>query len=164
MPKTVKEVAKTKTEPKKVNKMTFYQAVGRRKDATANVRLYVCDTHKSLTLENVEIKPGDIVVNSRQVNKYFNGAVAEKIYLEPFRTTNTMGRFAVSVKINGGGLAGQLGAFVHGVSRALLLVDNEKFRPILKKKGFLTRDARIKERRKAGFAQKARARKQSPKR
>ena len=86
------------------------------------------------------------------------------MYLEPFRTTNTMGRFATSIKVVGGGLSGQLGAVIHGISRALEKVDKEKFRPILKKRGFMKRDPRAKERRKAGRAGKARARKQSPKR
>jgi len=86
------------------------------------------------------------------------------MYLEPFRTTNTLGRFVVSVRAEGGGLAGQLGATIHGISRALEKVDKEKFRPILKKRGFMKRDPRAKQRRKAGFAGKSRARKQSPKR
>ncbi|MEK7119097.1 MAG: 30S ribosomal protein S9, partial [Patescibacteria group bacterium] len=88
----------------------------------------------------------------------------KKMYLEPFRTTNTVGRFAVSVQAAGGGLSGQLGAVIHGISRALEKVDKEKFRPILKKRGFMTRDPRAKQRRKAGYAGKSRARKQSPKR
>ena len=86
------------------------------------------------------------------------------MYQEPFRTTNTLGRFAVSITTTGGGIFGQLGAAIHGLSRALEKVDKEKFRPILKKRGLMTRDPRKKERRKAGFAGKARARKQSPKR
>jgi len=84
--------------------------------------------------------------------------------MEPFRTTNTMNRFAISIKTKGGGLSGQLGAVVLGLSRALEKVDKERYRPILKKRGFLTRDPRAKQRRKAGYAGKARARKQSPKR
>ena len=96
--------------------------------------------------------------------KLFPGEVFKKMYQEPFRTTNTMSRFAVSIKVKGGGLSGQLGAVIHGISRALEKVDKEKFRPILKKRGFMMRDPRAKQRRKAGFAGKARARKQSPKR
>ena len=69
--------------------------------------------------------------------------MAKKLYLEPFRTTNTIGRFAVSALIEGGGNRGQLGAFIHAVSRALEQVDKEKFHSILKKKGFLTRDSQI---------------------
>lgn len=135
--------------------ITYYEAVGRRKNATARVRLYLAkEGHEK----------GDMVVNGLPVEKYFSGEVAKKIYLEPFRTTNTIGRFVTSILVSGGGLSGQLGAVLQGISRALCKVDLEKFRPILKKRGFLARDSRAKERRKAGFAGKARARKQSPKR
>ncbi len=141
----------------------YYEAVGRRREATARVRLYVV-TEGSVKVGDSEVVKGAIVVNGRPVEQYFPGEVSKKIYFEPFRTTNTMNRFATSVKVAGGGLAGQLGAFIHGVSRALEKVDREKFRPILKKRGFLTRDSRAKQRRKAGLAGKARAKKQSPKR
>lgn len=142
---------------------SFFQAVGRRKEATCRIKLYVT-SDKSLTINGNPIKKGDIIINSRPIEKYFSGQVSKKNYLEPYRTTNTLGRFTTSAIISGGGQSGQLGAFIHALSRALLLVDREKFRPILKSKGYLTRDARVKERRKAGFAQKARAKKQSPKR
>jgi small subunit ribosomal protein S9 len=127
------------------------------------VRLYVVNDSE-IQISGKTLKKGEILVNNRPIESYFPGEIYKKLYLEPFRTTNTIGRFAVSAKISGGGLSGQLGAFIHGVSRALVKVDEEKLRPILKKRGFLTRDSRIKERRKAGFAQKARAKKQSPKR
>lgn len=141
----------------------YYEAVGRRKESTARVRLYVvADT--SVTVAGQPLEKGAMVVNGRKVEQYFPGEVAQKMYLEPFRTTNTANRFAVSVKAVGGGLSGQLGAVIHGISRALEKVDREKFRPILKKRGFMTRDPRAKQRRKAGYAGKARARKQSPKR
>lgn len=132
-------------------KISYYEAVGRRKTASARARLYVS--------ENKEF-----TVNGKPVETFFPGEVFKKMYTEPFRTTNTVGRFAVSIKTTGGGLPGQLGATIHAISRALLKVDNEKFRPILKKRGFLMRDPRAKQRRKAGFAGKSRARKQSPKR
>jgi small subunit ribosomal protein S9 len=103
-------------------------------------------------------------VNGRPVENYFPGEVLKKMYQEPFRTTNTLSRFAVTIKTTGGGLYGQLGAVIHGISRALEKVDKEKFRPILKKRGFMKRDPRAKQRRKAGFAGKARARRNSPKR
>lgn len=156
---------KTETTVKKPEKQTeFYQAVGRRKEATARVKLFVVNSDDGMTLKDKLLKKGDMLINYRAVEQYFPGEVNKKIYLEPFRTTNTLGRFAVSALIEGGGLYGQLGAFVHGISRALEKVDKEKFRSILKKRGFMTRDPRTKERRKAGFAQKARAKKQSPKR
>lgn len=137
------------------SEISYYEAVGRRKNASARVRLYI-------TKEGNE--KGDVIVNGISAEKYFPGEISKKIYLEPFRTTNTIGRFVTSILVSGGGLSGQLGAVIQGVSRALEKVDKEKFRPILKKRGFLTRDPRKKERRKAGFAGKARARKQSPKR
>lgn len=163
------KVPKEKTE--KLTKMvvqkpaapTFYQAVGRRKEATARVKLFVVPTGEVI-VKNIVLKGGDMIVNFRKIEEYFPGAVYQKILLEPFRMTNTLGRFAVSALIVGGGPAGQLGAFIHGVCRALEKVDKEKFRTILKSHGFMTRDSRIKERRKAGNAQKARAKKQSPKR
>lgn len=153
----------TQQEPKTTKEeVAYYQGVGRRKESTAMVRLYVAK--ERLVLDGKEVNKGDIIVNSRTAEEYFPGEVNKKMFQEPFRTTNTLGRFAVSVKVVGGGLAGQLQAVIHGISRALEVVDKEKFRPILKKRGFMTRDPRIKERRKAGYAGKARARKQSPKR
>lgn len=151
---------------KKKNKkktVSFYQAIGRRKEATATIRLYP-KIAGDIRRGDLLIKKGTIVVNDKPIEDYWPGKVAEVEYLEPFRTTNTLGRFTVSAKISGSGKSSQLGAFVHGVARALEKVDPHKFRPILKKKGFLTRDARVKERRKAGLAQSARAKKQSPKR
>jgi len=162
-----KKQTEEKTEKVTVKKTTkapsYYEAVGRRKEATARVRLYVLSDGE-LTISGATVKKGDIFVKKRPIEKYFSGEVYKKLYTEPFRITNTIGRFTVSSIIVGGGVSGQLGAFTHAVARALEKVDREKFRPILKKNGFLTRDSRIKERRKAGFAQKARARKQSPKR
>lgn len=134
-------------------KKSLYSAVGRRKQSVAQVRL-VPKTGKG---------EGGIFVNGKPIDDYFRGKVYEKFYLEPFRITNTIGRFRVEVKVEGGGVSGQLGACIHAFSRVLLEVD-EKFRPILKKRGLLTRDARAKERRKAGLAGKARKKKQSPKR
>ncbi len=139
----------------KPKELSYYEAVGRRKTASARARLYVTGG---------AVEKGEMIVNGKPVEKFFPGEVFKKMYQEPFRTTNTMGRFGVSIKTVGGGLNGQLTATIHALSRALIKVDNEKFRPILKKRGFLMRDPRAKQRRKAGFAGKARARKQSPKR
>jgi len=144
-------------------KTTYYEAVGRRKNATARVRLHVIKD-ESMTMSGVTLAKGDVLVNGRPAEQYFAGEIMKKMYLEPFRTTNTIGRFVVSVVITGGGLSGQLNAMVHGISRALEKTDKEKFRPILKKRGFLKRDPRTRERRKPGRAGKARAQKQSPKR
>lgn len=155
-------MAKKEEMKTKETAVSYYEGVGRRKEGTARVRLYV--TEDEVSMKGSTIKKGDIQVNGRPFEKYFPTEIAQKLCLEPFRITNTLGRFAVSVVVVGGGPMGQLNAFIHGVSRALLKADKEKFRPILKKRGFLTRDPRAKQRRKAGYAQKARARKQSPKR
>ena len=147
----------------KEDKVSYYEAVGRRKTASARARLYVVKD-AAVTIRGKSVEKGGMIVNGLPVEKFFPGEVFKKRYQEPFRTTNTMSRFAVSVTTTGGGLTGQLGATIHALSRALIKVDLEKFRPILKKRGFLMRDPRAKQRRKAGFAGKARARKQSPKR
>lgn len=161
MVKKIKQEDQVEKIEKGVPVLSYYEAVGRRKTSTARVRLYVAE---SVTLAGVAVAKGDMIVNGRTVEKYFPGEVYKKMYQEPFRTTNTMGRFAVTIKATGGGLSGQLSAVIHGISRALEIVDKEKFRPILKKRGFMKRDPRAKQRRKAGFAGKSRARKQSPKR
>ena len=157
----VEKIEKAEKTTKEV--VPYYEATGRRKNATARARLHVVK-EESITINGVNIAKGGITVNGRPVEQYFPGEVAKKMYQEPFRTTNTIGRFAVSITVTGGGPAGQLGAAVHSLARALEKVDKEKFRPILKKRGLMTRDPRKKQRIKAGFAHKSRARKQSPKR
>ncbi len=142
---------------------SYYEARGRRKESVARVRLYVVED-APVTVNGIAVGKGAMFVNNRSIEKYFPGEVYKKMYLEPFRTTNTLNRFAVTILAEGGGLSGQLAACIHGIARALEKVDKEKFRPILKKRGFMTRDPRAKQRRKAGFAGKSRARKQSPKR
>ncbi len=153
-----KEPAKEQTEA-----LLYYEAVGRRKESSARARLYVVKD-ASVVISKIDVAKGNIIVNGKPVEKYFGGEVNKKLYLEPFRTTNTIGRFAVSIQVVGGGPSGQLGATIHAISRALAKVDPEKFRSILRKREFLTRDPRARERRKAGRAGKARAKKQSPKR
>lgn len=129
---------------------TFIQAVGRRKEAVARVRL---------TKGN-----SPLTVNGKIIPEYFRGLIFQKAYQKPFEVTQTLGQFSGSIKVLGGGVFSQLGAVVHGISRALDKVDKEKFHPLLKSAGLLTRDPRVKERRKFGHAHKARAMKQSPKR
>jgi small subunit ribosomal protein S9 len=131
-------------------KVNYIPAVGRRKRAIARVRLFR--------------KAGDILVNDLPIAKYFPGEVFKTLYLEPFRVCNVIDKYHATIKVNGSGKSGQLGAIIHGLSRALVIANPEKFRPILKKKGFLTRDPRKRERRKAGTGGKARRQKQSPKR
>ncbi|MBI4038267.1 30S ribosomal protein S9 [Candidatus Daviesbacteria bacterium] len=125
------------------------RTVGRRKEAVARVFLLP--------------GKGQITVNGQQVSEYFKGIALEKIYKTPFELTDSVGKFDISIKVIGGGTSSQLGAVIHGISRALSKVDPSKRAP-LKKAGLLTRDPRVKERRKYGLAQKARAKKQSPKR
>jgi len=136
---------------KKTSKKAYIYALGRRKQASARVRLYIN-------------KKGGITVNGKPIEEYFPGRVLKSLYIEPLRTCNVIGKHAISVKVKGSGKKGQLGAFIHGVSRALEKLNTERFHPILKKRGFLTRDPRKKERRKPGTGGKARRKKQSPKR
>lgn len=139
---------KTKNKPTKKDK--FIWAVGRRKTAVATIKLYT--------------KKGELLVNQKPIDKYFPGEVNQVLYSEPLRTTNLLGKVSATFKVKGSGRNAQLDAVIHALGRALNKLDEEKYRSILKKKGFLTRDPRMKERRKPGYAQKARAKKQSPKR
>lgn len=136
---------------KKSKKNSYIYAIGRRRKATARVRLY-------------PDKKGGIVINERPIEEYFPGEVLKRLYLEPLRTCNVIGKYLITIKVVGSGKMGQLGAVIHGISRALAKLDKEKFKPILRKRGFLTRDSRMKERRKVGTGGKARRKKQSPKR
>jgi small subunit ribosomal protein S9 len=137
-------------------------AVGRRKAAIARIRLYV-NLDEALVIGEETVKKGEIFVNGKRIENYFSGNIVKATYEEPFRITNTLGKYTFTVKIVGGGQKSQLEAFIHAVSRALSALD-EKNKQILKKKGFLTRDARVRERRKVGMGGKARRKRQSPKR
>ncbi|MEX2007258.1 MAG: 30S ribosomal protein S9 [Candidatus Levyibacteriota bacterium] len=141
----------------------FIYAVGRRKSAIARVRLYK-SVKAGLLWGDAKIEKGKILVNSKPVSDYFSSAVSQALYKEPFVATNTLEKYAVTIRVAGGGLRGQLDAALLGISRALSEIDVEKYRPILKKKGMLTRDARVRQRRKVGTGGKARRQKQSPKR
>ncbi|MEM4259572.1 MAG: 30S ribosomal protein S9 [Candidatus Pacearchaeota archaeon] len=158
-----KIIEKEPLKEKKEIKPDYIYSVGRRKEAIARVRLY-SSVKSDLSWGDLPVRKGDLIVNGIPIEKYFSGEVAKKQYLEPFRLTNTLDKFAVTAKLEGGGLQGQLDALILGVSRALSKFDSEKFRPVLKKKGFLRSDARVRERRKIGTGGKARRRKQSPKR
>ena len=105
---------------------------------------------------------GRVVVNGKELDDYFGRRVLQTIAVMPFEATHTQAKFDVRVNVVGGGMAGQAGAIRHGISRALLLAD-ENLRTPLKRAGFLTRDARVKERKKAGL-KKARKRPQFSKR
>ncbi|HAE40936.1 MAG TPA: 30S ribosomal protein S9 [Candidatus Riflebacteria bacterium] len=126
----------------------FFWGTGRRKSATARVR--ICRGE------------GKIVVNKRPIEEYFPIPLTRKIIVQPLATTETLGKFDVFANIAGGGSTGQSGALRHGIARALVKF-NEEFRPPLKKNGFLTRDPRMKERKKYGL-KKARRKPQFSKR
>ena len=113
-----------------------YNGTGRRKTAVARVRLVPGN--------------GRIVINGRELDKYFGLKTLELIVKQPLELTDTLGKYDVLANVAGGGISGQAGAVRHGISRALLRVDLE-FRQALKKAGLLTRDSREKERRKYGL-------------
>jgi small subunit ribosomal protein S9 len=115
----------------------FYWGTGRRKTAVARVRLIPGE--------------GSIVINGRTPEEHFGGVLAESQLYLPFRVTGTEGRFNVSIKVEGGGVTGQAGAIRHGVARALLQVDPDANRLPLRQAGLLTRDPRMKERKKYGL-------------
>lgn len=129
--------------------LTSVSTVGRRKEAVARVRLSPGN--------------GQIIINDKPIAEYFKGLLLQNLYTKPLAITQTTNKYVISVKVTGGGPASQVKAVVHGIARALAKVEPSA-RAVLKKEGLLTRDARVKERRKYGHAQKARAKKQSPKR
>jgi small subunit ribosomal protein S9 len=115
----------------------YEEGVGRRKEATARVRLYSGGK-------------GDIVVNDRPVEQYFSRSADRYHLKEPLQATGTESSFDISVRVIGGGVRGQAGAVRLGIARALAKVDPE-LHPALRRGGFLTRDARVKERKKPGL-------------
>ncbi|MFK7697331.1 30S ribosomal protein S9 [Paenibacillus sp. HJGM_3] len=119
-----------------------YYGTGRRKHSVARVRLVPGE--------------GRIVINNRNLDEYFGLETLKLIVKQPLNLTETLGKYDILVIANGGGTTGQAGAIRHGISRALLKVDPE-FRPSLKKAGFLTRDPRMKERKKYGLKAARRA-------
>jgi len=116
---------------------TYYQGTGRRKSATARVRLFPGGS-------------GNITINDRDVEEYFCRQRDIMVTREAMQVTATEEKFDVTVKVLGGGLSGQSGAVRHGIARALVEADPE-LRPTLRQAGFLTRDPRAKERKKPGL-------------
>ncbi|HVZ12248.1 MAG TPA: 30S ribosomal protein S9 [Patescibacteria group bacterium] len=141
----------------------YIATVGRRREAIARVRLYSAPSAKVM-VGTSEAKKGDIVVNGKSASEYFNFFAFAPVYNKLFVDTDTAGKYIFSVKVVGGGLAGQAEAMVHGMARALDKLDHDKHHTTLKSKGYLTRDPRTRERRKVGNAGKARRKKSSPKR
>jgi small subunit ribosomal protein S9 len=114
---------------------TKYKATGRRKEAVARVELLP--------------GTGKILVNKREFNDYFIRETDRIIITQPLELTGNLNKYDMHIRVNGGGLTGQAGAVRHGIARALLLAD-EKLRETLRKGAFLTRDPRMKERKKYG--------------
>ncbi|OGK16458.1 30S ribosomal protein S9 [Candidatus Roizmanbacteria bacterium RIFCSPHIGHO2_01_FULL_39_12b] len=149
--------------PKKKTENSYFEGIGRRKSAIARVRLYLIDAKVEKTVDKVKVKKGDFIINQKEVSDYFPADYQKVFYEKSLSLTNSLDRFAIVVKVNGGGKEGQLDAVSLGISRAMLKVDDAT-RLVLKKEGLLTRDARVRERRKVGTGGRARRKKQSPKR
>ena len=120
----------------------YFYGTGRRKKSVARVRLYPGN--------------GEITINGRSIDKYFGLETLKLIVNQPFGVTGTVGKFDIVATVSGGGISGQAGAIRHGVARALNAADAE-YRPALKAAGFLTRDPRMKERKKYGLKAARRA-------
>ena len=114
----------------------YFYGTGRRKSSVARVRVYN--------------GTGKITINDRDIDDYFGLETLKLIVNQPFTVTGTEGKYDIVCRVNGGGVTGQAGAIRHGLARALIQAD-ENLRPALKKAGFLTRDPRMKERKKYGL-------------
>ncbi len=120
----------------------YFYGTGRRKKSIARVRLYPGS--------------GEITINGRSIDEYFGLETLKLIVNQPFGVTGTTGKFDIVANVTGGGISGQAGAIRHGVARALVAAD-ANFRPALKAAGFMTRDPRMKERKKYGLKAARRA-------
>ena len=125
------------------SKKPYLYGTGRRKSSVARVHLFENGT-------------GSITINGRDIDEYFGLETLNMVVRQPLNSTDTLGKVDIVATVEGGGVSGQAGALRHGISRALLQV-NPEFRPILKKAGFLTRDPRMKERKKYGLKAARRA-------
>ena len=125
------------------SKKPYLYGTGRRKSSVARVRLFQNGT-------------GAITINGRDIDDYFGLETLKLIVRQPLDTTDTLGKVDIVATVSGGGVTGQAGAIRHGISRALLEM-NAEFRPVLKAAGFLTRDPRMKERKKYGLKAARRA-------
>ena len=125
------------------SKKAYMYGTGRRKSSVARVHLFPGGT-------------GAITINGRDIDDYFGLETLKMVVRQPLNATDTLGKVDIVATVEGGGVSGQAGALRHGISRALLLV-NPEFRPVLKKAGFLTRDPRMKERKKYGLKAARRA-------
>ena len=125
------------------SKKPYLYGTGRRKSSVARVHLFEGGT-------------GSITINGRDIDDYFGLETLKMVVRQPLVSTETVGKVDIVATVEGGGVSGQAGALRHGISRALLLM-SEDYRPILKKAGFLTRDPRMKERKKYGLKAARRA-------
>jgi len=121
----------------------LFYGTGRRKKSIARVRLIP--------------GKGTITINGRDIDEYFGLETLKVITRQPLNALKLVGKFDVIAKVTGGGFTGQAGAIRHGIARALLKVNEEEYRPVLKKAGYLTRDPRMKERKKYGLKAARRA-------
>ncbi|MBR6836410.1 MAG: 30S ribosomal protein S9 [Oscillospiraceae bacterium] len=124
-------------------KSSNYYGTGRRKKSIA--RVYLVSGN------------GNITINTRPIDEYFGLETLKVIVRQPLVATETAEKFDVVVTVRGGGTTGQAGAIRHGIARALLQADSDEYRPVLKKAGYLTRDPRMKERKKYGLKKARRA-------
>jgi len=142
-----KETAVKKTAKKAAKKDSkYFYAVGRRKTAVAQVRIFPSD----------KVGEEDYIVNNRDMKEYFPGVIMQATFDAPFKETGLQEKFKVSVLVRGGGISAQVEAVRLGIARALVKFD-ETLRPVLKANGFLTRDSRKVERKKAGLKKARRA-------
>ena len=125
------------------NKRPYFYGTGRRKKSVARVRLYQ--------------GTGSVKINGRDIDDYFGLDTLKLIVRQPLNLTGTADKFDIECRVAGGGVTGQAGAIRHGIARALLQFNSEELRPQLKKAGFLTRDPRLKERKKYGLKAARRA-------
>ncbi|MFI3226989.1 MAG: 30S ribosomal protein S9 [Clostridia bacterium] len=125
-------------------KKAYFYGTGRRKSSVARVRLFPNGS-------------GQITINNRTFDNYFGLETLKLIVNQPMDVTNTLGKFDIECTVLGGGFTGQAGAIRHGISRALVQADAEAYKAILKANGFLTRDPRMKERKKYGLKAARRA-------
>ena len=119
------------------SKKAYFYGTGRRKKSVASVRVYE--------------GTGKITINGRDIDEYFGLETLKLIVRQPMALTDTLGKFDLVIKVLGGGVSGQAGAIRHGLSRALVKVDADAYTATLKKAGLLTRDPRMKERKKYGL-------------
>ncbi|MFC1874384.1 30S ribosomal protein S9 [Chloroflexota bacterium] len=120
-----------------LNKQTYFQHTGRRKTAVAQVRILPKGS-------------GTIIVNGVPYEERFPRVTDRQVIVKPLALTDTLGKCNITVKVSGGGISGQSGAIAHGIARALVESD-EKLKPVLRQNGLLTRDSRVKERKKPGL-------------